>query len=57
MRSIWYRGVVTRFDEHLIQILECDREYAEKIRESWVDAGLLAYDRQGLLCWRSGGGF
>ena len=57
MRSLWYRGPVDRFDERLASILSCSLEEAERIRETWLSMGFLAYDRKMLLCWRVGGGF
>ena len=55
MRSLWYRGQVDRFDERLASILSCSLEEAERIRETWLSMGFLAYDQKMLLCWRNGG--
>ena len=55
MRSMWFKGDQSRFDEKLARILECSVEKAERIREKWVSFGFLGYDRRGLLTWRTGG--
>lgn len=55
MRSMWLSGPCGHFDEKLARILNCSLERAEEIRESWVSMGFLAYDKRGLLTWRTGG--
>jgi len=55
MRSMWLRGEVNRFDLKLSRILQVSIEEAAKVRESWLNLGFLAYDRRGLLTWRTGG--
>lgn len=55
MRALWLKGEVSRFDEKLAQVLDCSIEESEEIREEWVSMGFLAYDKRGLLTWRTGG--
>ena len=55
MRSIWLSGPVSRFDVRLSEILDCSLEHAESVRKNWVNIGFLAYDKRGLLMWRTGG--
>lgn len=51
LRGKWLRGPVSKFDKLLSQIEKCDLETAQKIRESWIDLDLLAYDSDGFLVW------
>lgn len=51
LRRFWRRGTYTDFDYLLMKILGCPREKAERIRESWLDLDLLAYDSEGYLVW------
>ena len=55
MCSKWDEGPRDRFDLKLSRVLDCSLKYASEIREFWVDSGFMAYDRRGLLKWRSGG--
>ena len=55
MRGKWFSGPVDRFDLKLSRILDCSLGKATKIRSFWVDCGFLAFDKRGLLVWRSGG--
>ena len=55
MRSLWLSGEQSRFDLKLSRVLGCSLDYAAKVRESWLNMGFLAYDKRGLLIWRSGG--
>ena len=55
MRGKWLEGTQERFDLKLSRVLGCSINKAEKIRESWLNMGFLAYDKRGLLIWRSGG--
>jgi len=54
LRRKWRKGTLSEFDELLSRIAKCDRETASKIRESWIELDLLAYDSSGLLVWCNG---
>ena len=53
LRGLWLRGPVDRFDLKLSRVLDCNLDYAAKVRESWEIMGFLSYDRRGLLVWRN----
>jgi hypothetical protein len=55
LRSKWVRGSYSKFDKLLSRIAKVDLETAQKIRESWMDLDILAYDKQGFLVWFHGG--
>ena len=46
LRSKWVRGPFTKFDEFLCKVAKIDLATAQKIRESWEDLGILAYDKR-----------
>jgi hypothetical protein len=54
LRRKWRRGPYTDFDELLSHLAKCDLVTASRIRESWEDLELLAYDSDGLLVWCNG---
>jgi len=51
LRSAWRKGSYNDFDDLLMKTRGCGREDAEKMREKWIDEGLLAYDSRGFLAW------
>ena len=51
LRQRWIRGTYTEFDELLAKTSGVSLETAQKIRESWEDLDLLAYDKEGMLVW------
>lgn len=51
LRSLWSRGPFNEFDDLIIRLGGYDREEAERLREGWIDEGLLAYDPKGYLVW------
>lgn len=55
LRRKWRKGTLSEFDELLSRIAKCDLETASKIRESWEDLDILAYDASGFLIWYRGG--
>ena len=55
LRRKWKKGPYTDFDELLSKIAKVDLETASRIRQSWEDLDLLAYDESGYLCWYKGG--
>lgn len=55
LKIAWQKGPYAEFDALLMEIRSCSREDAERLREMWIDEGLLAYDPQGLLTWVKGG--
>jgi hypothetical protein len=54
LRRKWRRGPYSKFDELLSHLAKCDIETASRIRESWEDLELLAYDSGGFLVWYNG---
>jgi hypothetical protein len=55
LRRKWKRGTFTDFDKLLSETAHVDLETASRIRQSWEDLDLLAYDSEGFLCWYRGG--
>jgi len=55
LRRKWKRGTFTDFDKLLSETAHVDLETASRIRQSWEDLDLLAYDESGYLCWYKGG--
>jgi len=51
LRVEWKRGPYAEFEALLVEKHGYSREEAEKLRERWVDEGLLAYDPDGYLVW------
>jgi len=51
LRRKWRKGTYTDFDELLSEIANCDLETAQKIRETWEDMDILAYDQSMFLVW------
>jgi hypothetical protein len=54
LRRKWKRGPYTDFDELLSETAHVNLEAALRIRQSWEDLELLAYDSDGLLVWCNG---
>jgi len=51
LRQRWIRGTYTEFDELLSEIAQVNLEAAQKIRETWEDMDILAYDQSMFLVW------
>jgi hypothetical protein len=47
LRGEWTRGRYAEFDDLLVEKYGYAREEAERLRERWLDEGLLAYDPEG----------
>jgi hypothetical protein len=54
LRRKWHRGPYSKFDRLLSETAHVDLETASRIRQSWEDLDLLAYDESGYLCWYKG---
>lgn len=55
LRSAWRKGPYNEFDSLLMETRGCSKEEAERLREKWLDEGLLAYSPEGWLVWVQGG--
>lgn len=55
LRRKWKKGPYSKFDRLLSETAHVDLETASRIRQSWEDLDLLAYDESGYLCWYKGG--
>ena len=51
LKSTWQKGPYSEFDGLIMKTRGCSREEAERLREKWLDEGLIGYDPEGWLVW------